>query len=96
MGNRHQSKEKISPWHLYIFLGEIDLETHWWELPVSSANLRSRTSFLVTNNAENLMLLWHGYGTTEEQQYLANRSVMKLREKYEKNNESMKCLDFYV
>jgi hypothetical protein len=33
---------------------------------------------------ENLMLLWHGCGTTDEQQYLAKQSVMKLRDKFVK------------
>jgi hypothetical protein len=58
------------------------VETHWWELPVHSGNLRSRTSFLLINNQENLMLLWHGCGTIDEQQNLAKNSVMKLREKF--------------
>jgi hypothetical protein len=58
------------------------VETHWWELNVNSANLRSRTSFLLVNNMENLLLLWHGCGTTEERQACAKNSVMKLREKY--------------
>jgi hypothetical protein len=57
------------------------METHWWELNVHSANLRSRTSFLLVNNTENLMLLWHGCGTTDEQQSYAKSSVMKLRER---------------
>ncbi len=30
------------------------------------------------------MLLWHGCGTTDEQQYLAKQSVMKLRDKFVK------------
>ncbi|CAF1131336.1 unnamed protein product [Adineta steineri] len=81
IGKRNQLNEKKSNWHLYIFLGEIDVETHWWELNVTSANLRSRTSFLLINNSENLMLLWHGYETTDEQQNLASRSAMKLRER---------------
>jgi hypothetical protein len=81
MGKRNQSKEKNSNWRLYVFLGEIDCETHWWELNVNSANLRSRTSFLLINTMENLMLLWHGCGTTDDQQILANHSVMKLRER---------------
>ncbi len=83
MGKRnYQLKEKKFNWRLYIFLGEIDVETHWWEINVNSSNLRSRTSFLLINNIENLMLLWHGCGTTDEQQYLAKSSVMKLREKF--------------
>ncbi|CAF1330359.1 unnamed protein product [Rotaria sordida] len=81
MGKRNQLKPKKTPWRLYVFLGEIDVETHWWELNVNSANLRSRTSFLLINNIENLMLLWHGYGTTDEQQILASKSAMKLRER---------------
>ncbi len=60
------------------------METHWWELNVNSAHLRSRTSFLLVNNVENLMLLWHGCGTTDEQQAYAKNSVMKLRERYRK------------
>ena len=75
--------EKKSNWHLYVFLGELAEETHWWELYISTANLRSRTSLLLTNNHENLMLLWHGCGTTDEQQILAHQSVMKLRERYD-------------
>jgi hypothetical protein len=81
MGKRNQLKEKKSRWRLYIFLGELADETHWWELNITSANLRSRTSFLLINNHENLMLLWHGCATTDEQQILANQSVMKLRER---------------
>lgn len=73
--------QKNSSWRLYIFLGEIDVETHWWELNVNIANLRSRTSFLLVNNNENLMLLWHGYATTDEQQTLASKSAIKLRER---------------
>jgi hypothetical protein len=81
MGKHNQPKERNSNWRLYVFLGEIDVETHWWELDVNSTNLRSRTSFLLINTIENLMLLWHGCGTTDEQQILANQSVMKLRER---------------
>ncbi|CAF1063837.1 unnamed protein product [Adineta ricciae] len=81
MGKRNQLPEKKSNWHLYVFLGEFVEETHWWELYISTANLRSRTSLLLTNNHENLMLLWHGCGTTDEQQILAHQSVMKLRER---------------
>ena len=81
MGKRNQSKEKNPNWRLYVFLGEIDCETHWWELNVNSENLRSRTSFLLINTMENLMLLWHGCGTTNDQQILANHSVNKLRER---------------
>jgi hypothetical protein len=32
------------------------------------------------------MLLWHGCGTTDEQQNLAKNSVMKLRERFIKSN----------
>ncbi|CAF0986323.1 unnamed protein product [Rotaria sp. Silwood1] len=81
IGKRNQLKQNKSHWRLYVFLGEIDVETHWWELTVNSANLRSRTSFLLINNMENLMLLWHGYATTDEQQILASKSAMKLRER---------------
>ncbi|CAF1347565.1 unnamed protein product [Rotaria magnacalcarata] len=81
LGKRNQMIQKNSYWRLYIFLGEIDTETHWWELNVNSANLRSRTSFLLINNHENLMLLWHGSATTDEQQMLASKSAMKLRER---------------
>jgi len=83
MGKRNQSKQKKKlNWHLYVFLGEIDVENHWWELNVDSTNLRSRTSFLLINNLENFMLLWHGCGITDEQRLLANKSAMKLREKF--------------
>ena len=82
MGKRNQTKEKKSHWRLYVFLGEIEVETHWWELNVNSTNLRSRTSFLLINNIENLMLLWHGCGTTDQQKKLANKSSMKLRERF--------------
>ncbi|CAM4895290.1 unnamed protein product [Rotaria socialis] len=81
LGKRNQMIQKNSYWRLYIFLGEIDTETHWWELNVNSANFRSRTSFLLINNHENLMLLWHGSATTDEQQMLASKSAMKLRER---------------
>jgi hypothetical protein len=81
IGKRNQSKEKKFNWRLYIFLGEIDVETHWWELNANSSNLRSRTSFLLINNHENLMLLWHGRGTSNDQQVLAKQSAMKLRER---------------
>ncbi|CAM4930060.1 unnamed protein product [Rotaria socialis] len=81
MGKRNQSKERKSHWRLYVFLGEIEVENHWWELPIDSTNLRSRTSFLFIDNVKNIMLLWHGCGTTDEQRFLANKSAMKLREK---------------
>ncbi|CAF0899341.1 unnamed protein product [Rotaria sp. Silwood1] len=81
MGKRNQVKEKKSHWHLYVFLGEIEVENHWWELNVDNTNLRSRTSFLLINNIKNIMLLWHGCGTTDEKRLLANKSAMKLREK---------------
>ena len=81
MGKRNQAKQKKSNWRLYVFLGEIDVENHWWQLNVDCANLRSRTSFLLTNNVENLMLLWHGCGTTDEQRSLANKSAMKITRK---------------
>ncbi|UJR20854.1 hypothetical protein I4U23_023964 [Adineta vaga] len=81
MGKHNQLEETKSNWHLYVFLGELHEETHWWELYITTANLRSRTSFLLINNQENLMLLWHGCGTTDEQQILAHQSVIKLRER---------------
>ncbi|CAF0935876.1 unnamed protein product [Adineta ricciae] len=82
MGKRNQSNPtRTSPWHLYVFLGEIDVETHWWELNLSNGNLRSRTSFLLINNIANIMILWHGCGTTNEQKSLANKSTMKIRER---------------
>ena len=81
MGKRNQSNQRKSPWRLYVFLGEIDVETHWWEINVNSSNLRSRTSFLLTNSTTNVMLLWHGCRTTDERKSLAEKSVMKLREK---------------
>ncbi|CAF5083736.1 unnamed protein product, partial [Rotaria magnacalcarata] len=81
MGKRNQSKERKSHWRLYVFLGEIEVENHWWELPIDSTNLRSRTSFLFIDNVKNIMLLWHGCGTTDEQRFLANKSAMKLRER---------------
>jgi hypothetical protein len=59
------------------------VENHWWELNVDCANLRSRTSFLLINNMDNIMLLWHGYGTTDEQKSLANISATKLRERFD-------------
>lgn len=80
-GQRQLSIEKKFSWRLYIFRGEIEDETHWWELTISSANLRSRTSFLLINASENLMLLWHGCLTNDEQQIKAKNSVMKLRQK---------------
>jgi hypothetical protein len=83
MGKRNQSKQNKSHWRLYVFLGEIDVETHWWELNVNSSSLRSRTSFLLINNIENLMLLWHGYQTTDKQKLLANKSAMKLRDRFD-------------
>jgi len=83
MGKRNQIKQKKSNWHLYVFLGEIDVENHWWELNNDCANLRSRTSFLLINNIENIMLLWHGCGTTNEQKILANKSAIKLRERFD-------------
>jgi hypothetical protein len=52
-------------------------------LNVNCTNLRSRTSFLLINNTENLMLLWHGCGTTDEQKLLANKSALKLRERFD-------------
>jgi len=70
-----------SAWRLYIFLGEIDCETHWWELNVHCSNLRSRTSMLLVNTSENFMLLWHGCQTSEQQQNLAKQSAMKIRDK---------------
>ena len=81
LGKRNQSNQKKSPWHLYVFLGEIEVENHWWELNIDGANLRSRTSFLLINNMNNIMLLWHGFGTTNEQKVLANKSATKLRER---------------
>ncbi|CAF3541406.1 unnamed protein product [Adineta steineri] len=81
LGKRNQSNQKKNNWHLYVFLGEIDVENHWWELNIDTTNLRSRTSFLLINNADNFMLLWHGCGTTEEQKLLAHKSAMKLRTK---------------
>ncbi|CAF1286362.1 unnamed protein product, partial [Rotaria sordida] len=81
MGKRNQLKEKKLHWHLYVCLGEIDVENHWWELNIDSTNLRSRTSFLLINNDKNIMLLWHGCATTDEQKFLANQSAMKLRER---------------
>ena len=91
MGKRNQKK---STWRLYVFLGEIDVETHWWELNVDSKNLRSRTSFLLINNIENLMLLWHGCATRSNQQVLANRSAMKLRERLVVEMNVLKILLF--
>ena len=83
MGKRNQSNPtRTSPWHLYVFLGEIDVENHWWELNMNNANLRSRTSFLLINNIANIMILWHGCGTTNEQKTLANKSTMKIRERF--------------
>ena len=83
-GKRNQSKQKKAAWRLYVFLGEIDVETHWWELPVDAANLRSRTSFLLINHASRSMLLWHGCATSDERRKLANRSAMKLRERFDR------------
>lgn len=82
MGKRNQPKERKTPWRLYVFLGEIEVENHWWELNVNVTNLRSRTSFLLVNNVTNVMLLWHGCSTTDEQKSLANKSAIKLREKF--------------
>lgn len=80
MGKRNQSKQRKSHWRLYVFLGEIDVETHWWEINVDCGNLRSRTSFLLINNTENVMRLWHGCATTHQQKSLAKQSALKLRE----------------
>jgi len=83
MGKRNQIKQKKSQWRLYVFLGEIDVETHWWEMNVDCENLRSRTSFLLINNTDNVMLLWHGCATTHQQKSLANQSALKIRERFE-------------
>ena len=82
LGQHRPVNGRQTLWRLFIFLGEIDCETHWWEVPVHCSNLRSRTSFLLLNSSENLILLWHGCQTTEHQQTLAKQSAMKLREKF--------------
>ena len=53
------------------FLEKLKWKIIGWELNVDCVNLRSRTSFLLINNLDNIMLLWHGCGTTDEQKSLA-------------------------
>ena len=97
MGRRNHPKPKKSNWHLFAFLGEMDVETHWWELNVHSAHLRSRTSFLLMNNIESVMIVWHGCATTHEQRALANRSAMKLRDRSAKDAPgAIRLLTFVV
>lgn len=62
---------------------ELPNEAYLLEIPLQSAQLRSRGSFLLLNVNTGLLFLWHGVKTTNQTVLRAREIALSLRERLE-------------
>ncbi|XP_076444912.1 uncharacterized protein LOC143282905 isoform X2 [Babylonia areolata] len=75
------STNTVGPWRLYCLRGDEEGEVCLLELPVSMANLRSRSSMVLLNTRTGITYVWHGVKSPQHHRQLAVCAVQNLKEK---------------
>lgn len=78
---RHSEDEKFKNTRMYFVRNEGDDESCMVEIPVTSANLRSRGSIIICDPPEKTIYLWHGTKATEDTQNRAIKCAKGYKEK---------------
>nr|CAH7767160.1 unnamed protein product [Callosobruchus chinensis] len=83
---------------LFIVRGEVENETYLMEVPVGTSSLRSRTSFVIVDNASNRIIIWNGAKSTEYKRKITRDIVCRLldnkpQEMYLDESDDLKVLE---
>ena len=72
----------VGPWRLYCVRGDEAGEVCLLEIPVSIANLRSRSSLVLLNTHTGITYIWHGVKSPKHTRQLAVNAVKTFKERW--------------